>query len=283
MKGLSLPILILGLIFIGLGSWFLSNKFCGTSGPGFAVKDGKLNTSSTDTYSFGLGRSGIKMTDGTNKSFKHIADYLKKNELKTLALTGTHYAGETGDDLGTARAQAVKNKLVKSFKAPEDRISVNGQFINNRAMGKTVHGGVEFVFGGDGSTSSTEKKSDGAAVAADLGVGGLNHTFLFSNSKVNLTLDSEMKDYLGRLKTYLKNNPGSKLSIVGHTDNAGSESSNMKRAESMVSKVRRFFRDNGLSRSSIFTDAKGSTEPEVDHASAEAVNLNNRVVLSIKE
>ncbi len=283
MKGFSPVALFLGLLLIGLGSFFLSERFCGAGGPGFAVKDNKFSTSSSDTYTFNIGKSSLKMTDGTNKSFKLIADYLKKNELKGLSLVGTQYAGEKGNDLGAARALAIKNKLVKSFKAPEERIMVSGQSVNNRATTKTVSG-VEWIFSGDaGSTSSTEKKSDGAAATADLGIGGLNHTFLFSDSKVNLTLDTEMKAYLTKLKGYLKDNPGTKLAIVGHTDNAGSESSNMKRAEKMVSKVRRFFRDNGLSRNVIFTDAKGSTEPEVSQDSPDAVNLNNRVVLSIKE
>ena len=277
MKGFSLPILILGLLFVALGAYFLSNSFCGTSGPGFAVKDGNFTSSSPDSYSFALGKSSIKMTDDSNKSFKRIADYLNKNDAKTLSLIGTQYAGEKGTDLGAVRAESVKARLVK-LKAPADRISVSGQNVNNRVTTERVTG-VEFIFGGADGTM--EKKTEGVAAAADLGIGGLNYTFLFPDSKAKVELTSEMKDYLGTLKGYLKDNPGSKLSIVGHTDNAGSESSNMKRAETMVSKVRRFFRNNGLSRNVIFTDAKGSTEPEVAQDSAEAGDLNNRVVLSI--
>lgn len=281
MKGLSLPILILGLLFVAIGSWFLSNRICGTAGPGFAVKDGKLNTSSSDTYSFALGKSSIKMTDGTNKSFKFIADHLKRNELKTLSLVGTHYAGENGDDLGTARAAAVKNKLVKSFKAPEDRISISGQRVNNRALGKTVPGGVEFIFGGE--EGAMEKKTEAATSAADLGIGGLNHTFLFPNSKVNMTLDTEMDNYLSRLKAYLADNPGSRVEVVGYTDNAERESSNLKRSKKMADDVRRFFRNNGIASKAIFAEGKGSADPEVSQDNAEAANLNNRVIMFIKE
>ncbi len=278
MKGLSLPILLLGLLFIGLGSYFLSNRICGASGPGFAVKDGAFTSSSTDTYSFGIGKSSIKMTDETTKAFRRIADHLKRNELKTLSLTGTHFAGESGNDLGTARAKAVKDRLIK-LKAPADRISVSGQVINNRIVGKTVPGGVEFVFGGD-SGEAAEKKSDVEAGAVDAGIGGLNRTFLFPSGEMNLTLNSEMKDYITKLNSYLSDNPGSRVAVMGYTDQAGRESSNIKRSEELARKVRRFFRaDDMVASKAIFHEGKGSAIPENVNADI----LNNGVLVFIQE
>ena len=280
MKGFSPVALILGLLIIGLGSWFLSERFCGASGPGFAVNDGNFNASSPDTYSFLVGKAGIKMTDGTNKSFKLIADYLKKNELKTLSLTGTHFAGEKGDDLGTARAMAVKNKLVKSFKAPEDRISVGGQVLNNKAIGKTIPGGVEFVFGGGDASTGVEKKTDVEAGTIDAGIGGLNRTYLFPSGEVKLNFDSEMKDYVTQLNSYLSDNPGSKIAVMGYTDKAGRESANIKSSTEMARLVRRFFRtDDRIASKAIFHEGKGSAIPE----NANADVLNNGVLVFIQE
>lgn len=285
MKGFSLPALIIGLLVITLGSYFLSNSFCGASTSGFAVKDNKWSTSSKDTYSFGVGNSALKLPDGTKRSFSEIAKYLNKNENKTLTLLGTQYAGEAkaSKDLGTARAEAIRKSLVK-YKAPEERIYVKSQMVNNRTNNKSVNG-VDFIFGGtaggsDASSSAAEKKSE----VTDLGIGGLNHTFLISDDKVALKKTPEMKDYLAKLKGYIKENPDAKLGIIGHTDNSsGSASKDVRRSDKLVTAVRRFFRDNGISGSNIVKESRGSSDPAVDHSSADASKMNNRVVLRILE
>jgi len=139
MKGFSLPALIIGLLVITIGSYFLSNSFCGASTAGFAVKDNKFSTSAKDSYSFGLGKAALQLPSGTKKSFTDIAKYLNKNEGKTLTLLGTQYAGEAkaSKDLGTARAEAIKKQLVKA-KAPDERIYVKSQLVNNRINNKPI-------------------------------------------------------------------------------------------------------------------------------------------------
>jgi len=111
----------------------------------------------------------------------------------------------------------------------------------------------------------------------------LERTLLFPDPNAQLIVDAELEIYIAQLKSYLKENPHSKLAIVGHSDNADSKIENYKRSETLTSKVRRFFRGAGFKRSLIFTASKGPEEPNVSHNHPDANKLNNRVELFIKD
>ncbi|MGB3221801.1 MAG: OmpA family protein, partial [Desulforhopalus sp.] len=82
---------------------------------------------------------------------------------------------------------------------------------------------------------------------------------------------------IGQLVGFLNNHPETKISVEGHTDNTGSESSNMmlsqKRAESVASALMA----RGISPDRITTKGFGEMYPVANNDSASGRQENRRV------
>ncbi len=87
---------------------------------------------------------------------------------------------------------------------------------------------------------------------------------------------------LQEIANILKENPGIKIKIVGHTDSDGDAARNMELSKKRADSVRQFLnKEFGIPSESLETDGKGMTEPVAPNTSPEG-KANNRRVEFIK-
>ena len=132
-----LPILgIISAIYIFGGSWLLSKIICnsGATPAAFTVSDGSFKTSSDQMFSFPQSSDKVTYTTDTKKSFTEIGNYLNDNPNRQLSLSGIFASKEKNnssfENLGLARAEAVKNLLV-SLGGSADNIVTTSQQVDN--------------------------------------------------------------------------------------------------------------------------------------------------------
>jgi outer membrane protein OmpA-like peptidoglycan-associated protein len=105
----------------------------------------------------------------------------------------------------------------------------------------------------------------------------LDFTFKFNSTEVN----DKTALYLDDLALALRDNPELRLSLVGHTDNVGSDAFNMKLSYTRAQKIKDYLVARGVSNSKISVDGKGMREPLNDNSNEAKRALNRRVELTI--
>ncbi|WP_214073557.1 OmpA family protein [Mucilaginibacter sp. dw_454] len=116
------------------------------------------------------------------------------------------------------------------------------------------------------------RQGEGIVVKFDSGI-------LFDVDKADLKPAAQSN--LHNLSASLINNPQTNITIVGHTDNTGSDDHNMDLSIRRAEAVRSFIVADKVSTSRLTTVGKGSTEPIADNTTAAGRTQNRRVEISI--
>ncbi|MDK9716450.1 MAG: OmpA family protein [Trichlorobacter sp.] len=86
------------------------------------------------------------------------------------------------------------------------------------------------------------------------------------------------QDELAKLGTFLKDNPGAKGSIEGHTDSVGNKKANMKLSQRRADSVRSYIiKKSGIDASRITAQGFGPTKPIADNKTAAGKAKNRRI------
>ena len=105
-------------------------------------------------------------------------------------------------------------------------------------------------------------------------------TLHFPTGSANPELAAETKAYFDKVAAFLKANPASKVTIVGHTDNQGNAAKNkalgLKRAE-MLQKM---LLDSGAPKDRVSAASEGPDKPIADNTTAEGRKKNRRVEIT---
>lgn len=107
----------------------------------------------------------------------------------------------------------------------------------------------------------------------------MNFSGFFENNKIQLK--SAAKKQLNGYATYLRNHPGKKLTITGHTDSRGKASYNQNLSKRRAESVKSYLESKGIDPNRLMTDGKGQTSPIADNATAAGRAENRRVELKI--
>ncbi|HEX6225319.1 MAG TPA: OmpA family protein, partial [Chryseolinea sp.] len=86
---------------------------------------------------------------------------------------------------------------------------------------------------------------------------------------------------LDDLAKALNDNPDLQITLVGHTDNIGSEKFNLKLSRYRAQTIKDYLVGKGVDTSRISTDGKGMSEPLNDNSTEEERAANRRVELTI--
>lgn len=97
------------------------------------------------------------------------------------------------------------------------------------------------------------------------------------------TLEKESFPVLESLADFLKENPGLKLKITGHTDLHGDPRDNLELSRKRSESVKEFLTKKGISSDRISTDGKGSSEPIYPEKNPETDRKNRRTEFQIIE
>lgn len=103
----------------------------------------------------------------------------------------------------------------------------------------------------------------------------------FQSGSPNIIRTKEINDWLALAKKYLGENPGEKLSLVGHTDSDGSEELNQGLSEIRAGKVRDILTAEGFSAANLEISGKGESQPIADNGTAEGRQKNRRVSIRL--
>ncbi|MBK7038466.1 MAG: OmpA family protein [Chitinophagales bacterium] len=86
---------------------------------------------------------------------------------------------------------------------------------------------------------------------------------------------------LNELANLLINKPSYGLRIAGHTDNVGSDKSNMTLSSNRATSVKNYLISKGVKAEKLVTEYYGETKPIGDNATAEGRQLNRRVEMNV--
>ncbi len=88
-------------------------------------------------------------------------------------------------------------------------------------------------------------------------------------------------DYLSKLKFYLENRPEVKINVTGHTDNTGTEASNLRLGSSRADFVKSFLVNSGINEDRIQTFSKAFSEPAASNNNREGRARNRRKKINV--
>lgn len=96
-------------------------------------------------------------------------------------------------------------------------------------------------------------------------------------------IQPELRPVLDRFAETLRQYPESTLTIVGHTDNTGSEATNNQLSLNRASATRNYLVSRGVAMNRINIDGRGSHEPLADNRTVEGRAMNRRVEIFVSE
>ncbi|HEY3045851.1 MAG TPA: OmpA family protein [Polaromonas sp.] len=88
---------------------------------------------------------------------------------------------------------------------------------------------------------------------------------------------------LNHFATSLNQNPVTTVTIIGHTDNTGSDAINNPLSVDRADAARDYLVSRGVARTRIVTDGRGSREPLADNSTQQGRDKNRRVEIFVAE
>ena len=104
----------------------------------------------------------------------------------------------------------------------------------------------------------------------------------FDSDKSDIKADAISETLFGRFKAWMDENPGSKISITGHTDASGSNKYNLELGNKRAQSAANYFTAKGISPDKIITGSSGENEPVADNKTPEGKAKNRRSEIIIK-
>ncbi len=109
-----------------------------------------------------------------------------------------------------------------------------------------------------------------------------NETKLFTyRNPRDIGLTPQITEYLDAVIEYMKNNPRTEISIVGHTDNFGSLDETQKVSEQRAEAVVSYLISKGINRNRILSRGEGARAPIASNISASGRQQNRRIEIIV--
>ncbi|HEY6772333.1 MAG TPA: OmpA family protein [Oxalicibacterium sp.] len=103
----------------------------------------------------------------------------------------------------------------------------------------------------------------------------------FATGRSEIT--DNFRPILDRFATGLIDNPAATVTIIGHTDNTGTDAINNPLSLDRASRTRDYLAGRGVAPQRIFVDGRGSHEPIASNATTEGRARNRRVEIFVAE
>jgi outer membrane protein OmpA-like peptidoglycan-associated protein len=104
----------------------------------------------------------------------------------------------------------------------------------------------------------------------------------FDSDKSDFKAETITETLFTEFKSWLEQNPDSRISITGHTDASGSNKYNLELGNKRSQSARDFFINKGISPEKIITASRGEEEPVADNKTPEGKIKNRRSEIIIK-
>ncbi|HHS96186.1 MAG TPA: hypothetical protein ENJ45_06305 [Phaeodactylibacter sp.] len=285
---LTLPIVAaLLFLWLGFGSWWYASNYCGATSvvpaASLSIVDGDFRATATETFSFFESSADPYLPEEAKEALKALASHLINTKGKQLILFGIYSPDETNptgfENLGVARAQAIRSYLM-DLGVPKSKMILKGGAFNNTSFYQgTLYGGVLFRF----------KHFDSRQVEP-LGDKLDNSNKLFQPVNIyfdvnedDLILTEELELVLNDMKDFLKQNPSAQIAIIGHADRQGSGAANLSLSEVRARNVKKFMIRRGFDPKRLIIEYRGEDDPMRSNTSDESLRKNRRVELRLKK
>ena len=236
------------------------------------LKDGEtVLLQGYDQFAFDTAGVRPNLNNNNRMFLDTVAAILKANPNKNMTITAFYTEKESGiqsdfyEDLGTARAAEIR-KLLMRRGIEESRISLDHGISEDLLLKEPF---LVELYDPSAIPEAFEKVQFSFT----------NMTFSDANFAFN---SDEFRPgepfimYADSVKTFLELNPGKALTIIGHTDNVGTEEYNydlgIRRAES----AKEYFQELGVT-TDIEVESKGEKRPAASNKSSRGRQKNRRV------
>jgi len=212
---------------------------------------------------------------------KEITDHLVKNPKNKLQITGYYSNQEAvafkGKNLGLERADNVKNYLINAGLSKDQIETKSLQNNNLKIYNNNVTGAINLSLKANENPKIAATKPPAKVTKA---IEQETKTVYFKYNSSEIILTKELKEYVERLKLYLKQNAGKKVVVTGHTDSFGKREQNIKLGLGRANFVKQFLIKNGITQKQINADSKGPDKPIASNKSPEGRKQNRRVEIT---
>ncbi|MBN8678638.1 MAG: OmpA family protein [Chitinophagales bacterium] len=265
---MKIPLWLIGLLFAGYTVWCCYHWHCNVC----QCCDGAAaGTTATETNGAPLFAWNAAQPVPDNKFPDWKKALLSKGgQGDTLVITGYYRKGETdGEKLALARAAALRDMLAPEM--PANRVKLMSKMVDDGlAEGSAAKESADFAW-----LKMVLKKEDSAIIESDKDVILLfpyNSTEKESDPKV----DAYLKDLCEKHKA-----TNATFVVTGHTDDVGSDESNLAFGAARAKSVAKILTKNGIAASRITTNSKGEAEPVAPNDTEDGRHQNRRVVITV--
>lgn len=252
----------------------------------FSIMDalGKLSYTVDDNFNFNTSSASIVdpipvlVQDGVAS----IADYVKTNPNKKLAITGYYKSDENNtssyENLGIARAEAVKKYMVEKG-VPAEIIETFGKL--NDSMIPDENGMLFGPIKLDMDTIETESTVDTAKMAMCEEIRKNSLVVYFNIGQSTTGISASQKEKFKAIAECLQG-LNTTVRIIGNTDNTGSDDLNNNLGQARANFGKNYLIKQGVSADKISTSSNGENSPVASNENADGRSKNRRIEITIK-
>lgn len=268
--------------------FYLIQKYCGYCGEAVSTQTDEphglapftdfqiSDTSGKNVFKF-PSQFVINSKDGTveipaalNSLRDSVFNYLNKNQDKQLLITGKYLSSES-EPRGMDRANFLKDFLVK-FGANPDKI------IPKAVLSDYSYDANQKYSQGIGMVFQNISEANIKTIEENIADKTLYADYATSDFKPDNTLIT----YTNDLKNYLSKYTDKSITIIGHTDDKGSDLANERLGLQRAKNVSNYLISQGIDKSKITVNSKGEKEPISDNTTEEGCAQNRRITISVK-
>ncbi|MFD2586637.1 OmpA family protein [Croceitalea marina] len=247
----------------------------------FSFKDGDYAFEVQDNFNFKLSSASFltPLSDTIGSGIEGLKGYLAENANKVINITGLYKSEETNNtafpNLGLARANKVKNYFV-SQGIPSAQTNTFGKLMNDfLPLDDTLLGPITYEI----NTQAEDADEALKALYDDIKANPLVLYFNTGEAAINLT--PEQREKVAKIARYLDKVDGATCNVVGHTDNTGSRTTNIRLGLERADFAMAYLIKNGITASKIKTSSKGPDSPIATNATEEGRSKNRRTVVTL--
>ncbi|MFS4468888.1 OmpA family protein [Maribacter sp. 2210JD10-5] len=247
----------------------------------FALNDGEYSYNANDNYNFNISSSTILMplSENVQNGIGGLKSFLDANLGKVLNITGFYKSDETNSsafpNLGLARANAVKNHLASNGIAAA-QMNTMGKLMDDMVPKDDIYlGPVSYSLDDKAENADEELNALYEKIKADPLV------LYFNSAQASINLDAEQRQKVADISRYLDKRADASVNVIGHTDNTGKASTNMRLGLDRANFAKAYLMKNGISEAKINASTKGQTQPIESNATKEGQAKNRRTVVTL--
>lgn len=186
--------------------------------------------------------------------------------------TGAAIGAAAGAVIGAATAGGNKGKSAATGAVIGAAVGAGGGYLWSKRMEQQKAAMEEATEGTGVSVSQTADNRLKLDIPSDVS---------FDTNRYDIK--SNLRPILDRFATTLNQNPVTKVTIIGHTDNTGTDAINNPLSVNRAVSTRDYLVARGVASSRIAIDGRGSREPIADNNTSDGRSKNRRVEIYVAE